>query len=392
MNKRIRVLHLFYTFDVEVGGGGLSLFAIELGRHLDPAKFEVTLCSLGYYDTSQGNVRIEQLNKAGIRSFEAAKWDEERPYRSFTSAYQSLQQDLKTNPVDIIHSHSEYTDITAILLKLRGRVPRILRTVHYGYRVEWSTKPLRRALLTNLTYPIMFDLEVGINQQNTDRLNQRSVSRFLGRHAIRVPNAISMERFKGRKPDVKTKKETLGIPADAPLIGTVGRLADQKGYQYLIEAASLVINQQPSTYFIIIGDGPLADEHRQQAQDLGISSQVIFTGGRTDVEELLYCLDLFASSSLWEGLPTVLLEAMAANVPVIATDIPGTNELITHDHDGWLVPAYDAQALADGILQLIKNPSLRGSLASKAMETLNLYSISAIADQYENLYSQLNDK
>lgn len=392
MNKRIRVMHLFYTFDVEVGGGGLSLFAIELGKHLDPAKFEVTLCSLGYYDTAQGNVRIEQLNKTGIRSFEAAIWDEERPYRSFTSAYQSLQQDLKTHPVDIIHSHSEYTDITAILLKLRGRVPRILRTVHYGFRVEWSTKPLRRALLTNLTYPIIFDLEVGINQQNTDRLNQRSVSRILGRRAVRVPNAISMERFKGRKPDVKTKKETLGIPADAPLIGTVGRLADQKGYQYLIEAASLVINQQPSAYFILVGDGPLADEHRQQAQDLGISSQLIFTGGRTDVEELLYCFDLFASSSLWEGLPTVLLEAMAANVPIIATDIPGTNELITHDHDGWLVPAYDSQALADGILELLKNPSLRGSLAGKAMETLNLYSISAIADQYENLYIQLNNK
>jgi glycosyltransferase involved in cell wall biosynthesis len=389
MNKRIRVMQLFYTFDVEVGGGGLSLFAIELGKHLDPNRFEVNLCSLGYYDTSLGKERIKRLNDSGIRSFEATRWDEEHPYQSFINAYQNLSENLKNHPIDIIHSHSEYTDITAILLKLRGRVPRILRTVHYGFRYEWSTKPLRRALLTNFTYPMMFDMEIGINQPNTDRLNNRKVAKILGKHALRIPNAISFDRFENVHVDVKAKKEALGIPPDAPLIGTVGRLADQKGYNFLIEAASTVINVQPETYFVLIGDGPLADEHKKQVKELGIEKQVIFTGGRTDVEELLYSMNLFVSSSLWEGLPTVLLEAMAANIPIVATNIPGTNELIHHNFDGWLVQPYDSDALAEGIIHLMKSPSLRTNFARNAKETMKQYSISTIADQYEVLYQQL---
>lgn len=389
MHKRIRVVQLFYTFDIEIGGGGVSLFAIELGKRLDPDKFDVSLCSLGYYDSSLGKDRISRLNQSGVKAYEAAKWDDSKPYHSFTNSFRMLKSELQENPVDILHSHSEYTDITAMLLKLWRRAPRILRTVHYGFHEEWNRKPIRRALLTNFSYPILFDAEIGINYANTKRLNRRFFARLLKKKAIRIPNAISLERFANIHVDIKSKKNSLGIPPDAPIIGTVGRLADQKGFNFLIDAAHLVLQEYPQVYFLIIGDGPLAEEHREQTRSLGIEKQVLFTGGRTDVEELLVCMDLFASSSLWEGLPTVLLEAMAADVPTLATDIPGTNELIQHGINGWLVRPYDAQALNDGILTLIKSPSLRTNLALEAKETLVKYSIDSIASEYEILYQNL---
>jgi len=380
---------MMYTFDVEAGGGGLSLFALELGKKLDPKRFEVIFCSLGYYDTPLGKYRMECLNKEGFRAFEATTWNEEKPYDSFLSATRNLKKSFKKNPIDILHSHSEYTDVTALLLKMQNAVPIILRTVHYSYHHEWNRKPLRRALLTNFSYPILFNIEIGINNTINTRLNNRWAARMMRRSSVQIPNAISLERFKDVHVDVADKKLSLDIPPDAPVIGTVGRLADQKGYQYLLDAAPKVLEQMPGIKFLIIGEGPMAAELKDKAHTLGIASSVIFTGARNDVVELLKCLDIFASSSLWEGVPTVMLEAMASNVPIIATDIPGTHELIQHGKNGWLVPPYDSEALAEALLEFIKSPSRRKEMAQNGKETVRKYTIDQIAQQYEALYEAL---
>jgi len=390
MKKPIRVLQLFYTFDVEIGGGGLSLFAIELGKRLNPLKFEVVFCSLGYYETSLGKDRIIRLNEQGYQAFEATSWDDDHPYKSFANSYFYLNQKYRSKPFDIIHSHSEYTDVTAILLKLSQQAKYILRTVHYGFQYEWSTKPLRRAFLTNFTYPIFFDIEVGINSPITTRLNNRTIARLNRKKAIHIPNAISFERFSAIKDDPIQKRISLGIPPEAYVVGTVGRLAKQKGYKFLIDAAALILKEYPNVYFLIVGDGPLAEELNQQALSLGIADNIVFTGGRPDVEEILPCMDLFASSSLWEGLPTVLLEAMAAKVAIVATDIPGTNELIKHNVNGWLVNHHDANAIREGILRVMNTPSLKNKLVESAGNTLKDYSIDHIAEQYESLYDQMS--
>jgi glycosyltransferase involved in cell wall biosynthesis len=389
MIERIRVAQLFYTFDVEVGGGGLTRFAIELGKHLDPQHFDISLISLGYFSSPLGHHRIAQLQNEGIRAYEATSWNENKPYESFFKATLALRREFLHRPVDILHSHSEYTDITALILKATGVTPHILRTVHYGFQYEWSTKPIRRALLTNLLYPLLFNLEIGINQANTDRLNRRWFARLFRRKALRVYNAIPVDRFTNTKIDVRNKKETLGLDPDAIVVGSAGRLAEQKGYIYLIEAIQLVLNMFPQAYFLIVGDGPLGEELKARVSDLDIASHVLFTGGRTDIEELLACMDLFVSSSLWEGLPTVLLESMASKVPVIGTDIPGTNELIQCGENGWLVPPRNSVELGKAIIRLIESKSLREGLAVKGYQTALEFSIEKIASQYESIYENL---
>ena len=125
---------------------------------------------------------------------------------------------------------------------------------------------------------------------------------MLKRRARCIYNAIQLDRFTNPRSDREAVRFSLGIPANATVVGTVGRLAEQKGYSYLIEAAAWVLQRSPETFFLVIGDGPLAKELRQQAIQLGVSNRLLFTGGRTDVEDLLASMDLFVSSSLWEGL------------------------------------------------------------------------------------------
>jgi glycosyltransferase involved in cell wall biosynthesis len=379
-------MQLFYTFDIEAGGGGLSRFAIELGKKLDARRFEVILVSLGYFDTPLGQNRIRQLNDEGFHSFEAAVWDDHHPYASFYRAYRNLYKILSHQSIDIIHSHSEYTDITALMLKISGVAPIILRTVHYGYHEEWARKPLRRAILTNFLYPLLFNAEIGINQANTDRLNHRWVARLLNREALKIYNAIPLERFENLQVDREAKKNSLGIPRDAIIIGSVGRLTEQKGYCYLIEAAPAVLQEYPNAYFLIVGDGHLKQELIEQANARGISSHVIFTGARTDVEELLQCMDLFVSSSLWEGLPTVILEAMACRVPVVATNIPGTNELVLDRINGWLAPAKDSRALGEIIVHALRDSQHWSKITAEAEQTIRNFAIDSIAKEYEDLY------
>ena len=392
MIERISVVQLFYTFDVEVGGGGLSRFAIELGKHLDPKLFDVSLVSLGYYSSPLGKIRINELNSGGIKAYEATNWQENAPYDSFIKSVLALRKLYIQTPVDILHSHSEYTDVVAILLKSMGVTHHILRTVHYGYQYEWSTKPVRRALLTNFLYPILFNQEIGINQFNTNRLNRRWIARLLKRRAQRVYNAIPLDQFKSTMVDSNYKKETLGIPPNAIVVGTVGRLAEQKGYTYLVDAVPIILEKFPQAYFLIIGDGPLAENLKFQANSLGVSSRITFTGGRTDVEELLKCMDVFVSSSLWEGLPTVILESMACGVPVVATDIEGTRELITNGQNGILSEARSGVALASGILTILENKTMSKELSAYAQKTVERFSIDKIAKEYETLYENLLDK
>lgn len=391
MARRIRVVQIIHGFGVEGAGGGVGRFAIELSRALNPDRFEVSVYGLWDRGTPFERERVRQLDAEGIRAFIAAEWDESHPYRSFWRAFRAIQEALSQKPVDIVHSHHEFADVVALLLKPGLKPARIMRTVHYGYRYEWKKRPLRRLFLTNLLYPFLFDLEIGVSPAIVENLNRRPLSRLLRRQALCVYNAIDLARFDSTKTDPLRKRRSLNLPENAPIIGTVGRLTEQKGYAYLIEAAALVLQHLPNAYFLIVGDGELKEALRTQAQQLGIASRVIFTGPRSDVEELFSCMEVFASSSLWEGLPSVIMESMAAGVPIVGTDIPGTRDLIQHQVTGWLVPPADSKALADAIIAMVRSPLIRQGIVCRAREAVQRFSITAVAETYAALYQAAYD-
>ena len=385
----LRVAQMVYTFHVEKGGGGVTRSAIDIAQKLDPARFQVTVFSLGTTDTLAEKKWVKGLQAQGIRAFAAADWVESQPYRSFWRAYQNLYSDLKEHPVDILHSHSEFTDIAALFLKLQGMVRRIIRTTHYGYPVEWRTKPWRRLLFSNLLFPLCYDCEVGVNPTIRDRLNRRWMARRMGRTALFINETVQIERFQERSLDRKTISRMFGVPEDAFLVGSVGRLAEQKGHIYLLQAAAQLIQTYPKARFLVIGDGPLANDLANQAACLGLGDKVIFTGSRTDVDAILPGLDLFVLASLWEGMPISVLESMAAGAPVLATDVAGTRDLIKHGVNGWLFPPADPQALAQAIAEMITHPERRSSLARAARQTAEEYSSAAVARRYAEIYTNL---
>lgn len=386
---RMRVLQIIHGFAVEGPLGGIERFGIELVRALDRAYVEPILCGLWRYQTPGEERWMARLREEGIHAFLAADWDDAHPYYGFLRAWRGTLRHLAGRRVHLIHSHCEFGDGIALLVARPLGAQALLRTVHNER--EWPRRPSRRLLLTNLLYPLLFHLEIGISQKVTDNLQRRPLARALGRRSICLYNAIDLTRFPA-SPDQslrQRKRQELGLPVDAPLIGSIGRLTPQKGYSILLDAAALVLAQLPAARFLVVGEGELAGELQAQAQRLDIAHALRFTGRRRDIEELLATMDLFASSSLWEGLPTVILESMAARIPVVATDVSGTRELVTDGITGLLVPPGEPRALADAIVQLLQHRELASSIAENAYGRVQNFSIESVAERYLEVYQRL---
>lgn len=386
---RIRVAELVNGFAVEGPGGGASRFGISLGKNLDLNRFQPSILGLWNFGMPYEIERMTALNQAGILAYAASDWQEHNPYRSFWLAFLKLRKFFATNPIDILHSHSEFGDIVSLLLKTFHRRLIIIRTIHNGYQIEWRRRPFRRLLLTNFLYPILFSAEIGINQSIVEQLDKRWIAQLLHKNAIEQPNAIDLHRFTNIHYSRSAILNELSIDKDAFIVGSVGRLAIEKGIEHLLQAARLVVRENPHIHFVIVGEGDLHSSLEQSAFNLGISKHVCFTGARPDIEAIYAGLDVLVNTSLWEGLSTVILEGMAARVPVIATDIPGNKALLTHGQDSILTPPAQPDKLADTILTISRDQSLREKLVKNGLETVKSYGIKAIAQEHESLYHQL---
>jgi glycosyltransferase involved in cell wall biosynthesis len=390
LNKAIRVIQVIYSFDVEGTGGGIARFAIALGRALKRKQFDIAICGLWNTGTQAEKMHIQQLKSEGLEAFTAADWDETRPILSLWKSYRGLRQVLTQTPYHIVHSHSEFSDIVTLMLKFSPGVPVIIRTLHNGFQIEWRKRFFRRMLLTNFLYPLLFNAEVGVSKHVVSNLNRRWLSRLLKHDAVLLYNGIDTTRFANPLHVENKASLGLGIPNDAFVIGTIGRLREEKGYDILLEAARGVVQQLDRIYFVIVGDGELKSSLITKAINLQIEEHVVFTGPREDVEFLLSGMDMFVCSSLWEGFSTAVLEAMAAGVPILATDIPGNRELIKPGINGWLVPARDANALTNTILTICKHSNQQRQLFGiHAQQDVQLYSMESIAEQHSRYYHRL---
>jgi glycosyltransferase involved in cell wall biosynthesis len=169
-----------------------------------------------------------------------------------------------------------------------------------------------------------------------------------------IPNAVRTDRFD--RPDPTGRDVLLGLFPRPPaqVVAAAGRLSPEKGFDHLIEAARLLAREPAETGFILFGDGPLREPLRAQVAAAGLEGQLVLAGFRDDLDRLLPFVDLLVLSSLTEGLPNVILEAMAAAVPVVATAVGGVPELVEDGVTGYLVPPAEPRALADRIGGLLR--------------------------------------
>jgi glycosyltransferase involved in cell wall biosynthesis len=184
-------------------------------------------------------------------------------------------------------------------------------------------------------------------------------------------------------------RREIGLPEDAPVVGAIGRLSEQKAHRTLLEAAPHVLAARPETRFLIVGDGDQAAALQAQARQAGIAERVVFAGHRTDVPDLLSALDVFCISSNYEGTPLALFEAMAAGRAIVSTAVDGCREILEDGKTGLLVPPRDPAALAAALVRVLEDDGLRARLGEKALEASRGYDIGACVAQMESLYDEL---
>jgi glycosyltransferase involved in cell wall biosynthesis len=197
-----------------------------------------------------------------------------------------------------------------------------------------------------------------------------------------IPNAVDVERFS----NVTAAELRRNLAGDAHLVLSLARLHEQKGLDVLLRAAV----ELPDARFVLAGEGPERGRLERLARQLGIAERVVLLGTRRDTPELLAACDVLALPSRYEGLPLVLLEAMAAGVPLVASNIPGVDELIVSGENGLLVEPGDPGALAREIRRLLDDRELRRQLALRARATVEQrYAAAAIAERVMSEYDAL---
>ena len=174
-----------------------------------------------------------------------------------------------------------------------------------------------------------------------------------------------------------------------PLVGTVTRLSPQKAPLDFVRAAAIVAWQYPQVWFMMVGDGPLRAEVEALAAEVGIAERLVLTGLRRDVPELMAAFDLFVLSSLWEGLPRVLPQAMATGLPVIVTACDGSAEAVTSGVNGFLVPPGEPQALAQQVITLLDDPALAQRMGAAGHQRAQEFSDQGMVAAIANLYQEL---
>lgn len=203
-------------------------------------------------------------------------------------------------------------------------------------------------------------------------------------------NGAPLEEFAPVAPEkAQALRAQLGIPPDALVVGTVGRLNEQKGHRYLVQAAAQVLARLPSARFLVVGDGDLLGELRQLAAALGIADRVVFAGHRADVPAVLGALDVFCISSVYEGTPLALFEAMAARKAIVSTAVDGCREVLEDRGSGLLVSPRDPAALAQALIEVLSRADLRESLARSAQAASSRYDIRTCVTRMESLYDEV---
>jgi glycosyltransferase involved in cell wall biosynthesis len=298
----------------------------------------------------------------------------------------------KTRP-QIVHSHRYKEHILGALAGRLSQHPLTIQTYHGLEENLPGWAGLKMGLYNRINAAVSrstADGIVGVSSGITRVLEGRYPSADV--RCIR--NGIDVERVVPTLARSMTRAQ-LGIGPDTYLIGTVGRLMPIKGFEYLIDAfARLARLAGPKEKrLVIVGDGPLRAALEQCAERHGVSRAVTFLGTRTDVYNLMAAFDVFVLSSLYEGVPMVLLEAMAIGVPIVASCVGGVPEILEDGKHALLVPAKNAGALARGIETLALNSALRTGMAGAARERVeSRFSIEASAASVHEMYRSLIDR
>jgi len=293
---------------------------------------------------------------------------------------------------DIVHTHSSKAGILGRWAAWLAGVPVIIHTFHgFGFHdfqnplIKWAYVFAERltGFITNKF--------IVVAEGNIDK----AVSHGIGKkeNYTVIHSGIDTQYYKTPFNDKASKRSELGLKDNAQVITTIGPFKPQKNLTDFFKAASIIAKQNPRATFLVIGDGNLRPQFEHQIKELGISDKVKLLGWRRDTKEILAITDAFVMTSLWEGLPRSILEAMCVGIPVVANDVDGVAEVVKEGITGYLTPPRQPDQTAARILELLSNPSLAKSMSAAAKESITKdFDINQMVTQQEELYTAFSDR
>lgn len=365
-DRPLRVMQVTH----DLGIGGLPRVVVTLCRTMDRARFHVSVLCLN----ATGPL-AEELAEVGVPVHQIPG----TPGRPDYFAFLKVARVLREQRIDVVHTHNTQPLIDAGLAALLARVPTHIHTDHGR---EFPDK--RRYMWAERLLSRFCDHVVGVSEETSrdlvrwEKLDPAKV--------LTIRNGIDGSQFDDPV-DVERKREELEIESDAPVVGAVTRLTEEKGVEYLLRAVPALRERLENVVVVIAGYGPLEGALRRMAAELGVGEAVRFLGPRRDVPELLQLFDVFALPSLREGLPMGILEALAAGCPVVATAVGGVPAALEAGRLGLLVEPARPEELTEALTRVLSDGALRDRLSWEGRRAFReRFSARAMTRAYEELY------
>ena len=352
-----------------LGAGGAEKKLFELVKHMDTSRFHTTFCSLGlveeicsdFYDLDVESTILPR------RSW----WDWGHVFR--------LAGLMKRQEIDIVMTTLFYADV---LGALAGRMAGVKAVFSWETISSPDWLVPRRLLLYR--FATRYTKKIVAVSQATARFlkEERGVPED---RILVIPYGVDLDKYRTQRSE-KIRTE-LGFRPKNTVVGVVARLEPQKGHVYLIRAARKIIDAYPSVRFAFIGKGGLRDELEQMIREAGLDDHFMFLGFREGIPRILRAVDIFTLPSLFEGLPNVILEAMAAGKPVVASSVDGSVEAVVDEETGLLFPPKDSEALADALVRLLKHPKAAQEMGMKGRKRVeDHFALKRQVAEFETLY------
>lgn len=375
MDDNGRPLNLMVvTNDLLVGGVQRNI--VRYFEHFDKRRFKLHLATVCEAGPLAQEVALTGAEVFSVRSIAGIG-----PLKTITPwGVWRLAKIMREKQIDVVQTRLFLGNTIGRLAAVLAGVPVIVAAEHSTYFDKTIFHRRIDRLLIGKTERI-----VAVSQ---------AVAEFTSRQEMIAPdlftvvyNGLDLENFKVSAG--KRIRQELGIAPDAPVLGSVARLIEEKGFTDFVSLLPQIVKKEPKVVFLLVGDGPERVAIQKVAQQAQVADRVVFTGERNDVPELLSAMDLFVLPSRREGLPTAVLEAMATGICVLTNDLPQFKEIVTDGKDGRIVDFADRKRVAETIVKLLADGDRRRTLAAAGNRRAQDFSVKRMVDSYADLYLQL---
>ncbi len=372
--KRINLLFVL----LQMATGGAEKVALTIAEHLDRSLFRVYIASF------EGGALADRFGEASEAVFHVPRRNGRDPKTVLL-----LSRIIRENHIDVINCHHYASFFYSWLAARLARAGRIVYTEHSAGEVE-DIRHIHKFLCNSLFFKKTGAI-VGVSQEIGDAFT----TRFPAAEGIvtSIPNGVDVRKFAEAGGRRERLRESFGLSPDDFAIGTIANFRRVKNHLCLLRAFALLGTANPGARLVFVGRGYADDgensekEVREYVQTHGLEDRVLFAGYREDIADILKSLDLFCLPSVSEGLPVSVLEAMAAGVPVVGSNVRGIKEVVRHGRTGLLFPSNDETGLARAIESLMGDVGARNRLTEEALSYVRLeHDLRPWIARYENLF------